>query len=338
MHSWGGNFLRLQLSSDLVAHAFQGTSCLLEKYDPNFESELAQAVSTATNLGMLVDLDIVFTNPNCSLNPETQHSGSSGGWTLAMPGQDVNTALADLASTFGSNPLVSFELYNEPHVCVNNNGQAVSGGAPCGWSEAADSNFWADGGSITDGTQYSAAGMNELYSTVRSHTNDVVFIDANFYSTDQYTFADNYLDSVTNVVYAFHYYPCQGNGACNINPEFCSQITEQLGSLLSNPHGGSWTAPVVIDEFGWPQGVSKTYNGQSIDTYEHGLELQNVVSYLNTEGIGWAAFAWDGTANQGPWQLISSTSTYAPNTDGTPIQSAMQGQYATCQNPSPPYE
>jgi hypothetical protein len=123
--------------------------------------------------------------------------------------------------------------------------------------------------------------------------------------------------------------------ACNVDPEFCSQITAQVGSLLSNPNGGSWTAPVVIDEFGWPQGVSKTNNGQSIDTYEHGLELQNVVSYLNTEGVGWAAFAWDGTANQGPWQLISSTSTYAPNTDGTPIQNAMQGQYATCQDPSP---
>jgi hypothetical protein len=343
MHNWGANYLRLQLSADLVNQAFGGQACLLESYDPQYANELSQVVTTATGLGMLVDLDMVFTNPQCDLN---EHSvGWSGGDTFGMPGQDVDQALGVLAQQFGSNPLVAFELYNEPHECINSKGNAVNGTGVCGWSEQAETNFWADGGTFDQANlyQYSAAGMNELYQTVRNVTSDLVFIDANWYASDNGSFSDGYLNAVSNAVYVFHYYPCEvnsgstTNGVCyNGDPEFYTQIENDLSAHLTN-NQAPWPAPVVINEFGWPQNVSETYNNVTLNLYGHGLEMQNVVTFLDSQGIGWAAFAWDGNASVLPWQLVAAIPGYTPNTDGVPIQNSMQGQDAQLTNPPSGY-
>ena len=183
------------------------------------------------------------------------------------------------------NPLVAFDLYNEPH----NISDAV----------------WLNGGETTDyygGATYQAAGMQQLYDVVRATgSQNLVFISGNNWANTPPSVAV----TGTNIVYGVHYYTCPNAAlsACtNTDPYDPSQDLNQWVAF-------SVTEPVVVTEFGWPSQASGTY-------------ISNVIAYASSYGWGWSAFAWEDWPNPTEWDLTASwldDGTAEPSPSGIPV-------------------
>ena len=91
-----------------------------------------------------------------------------------------------VAARYKSNPLVAFDLYNEP----NNIPDSV----------------WLNGGQASEGrTVFNAAGMQQMYDAIRGQgANNLVFASANNWDR---TFPPELL-SGSNIVYPVHAYTC----------------------------------------------------------------------------------------------------------------------------------
>lgn len=171
--------------------------------------------------------------------------------------------------------------------------------------------------------------MNALASTVRSKTNDLLLIDANYFSQDAGSFS--HLTAISNASYVFHYYTCQAAGQCTSTQESCATNASALGDDFGA--ADVQANPVVIDEFGWPQG----------STGSDGIEMENVASFVSNAFLpgylpnglvypndaGWAAFQWGGPNDNGTgtWSLANETGGYTPNDNGVPVEDAMNGSY-----------
>ena len=126
------------------------------------------------------------------------------------------------------NPLVAFDLYNEPHDISQS--------------------IWLNGGETTDtvtGVTYDAAGMQQLYDTVRAagSTNLTFISGLNWANTPPTT-----LVTGPNIVYAVHYYTCPSAAppnCTNTDPYDPTQDLSQWTTLGA-------TEPVMVTEFGWP--------------------------------------------------------------------------------------
>jgi hypothetical protein len=186
-----------------------------------------------------------------------------------------------LANRYKNNPLVMFDLYNEPH-------------------DISDA-VWLNGGQVTSGgTTWTATGMQALYNAVRSTgaTNVVIASGNNWANTLPSTRLVG-----TNIAYGVHVYTCPNSpyGAdCQPNPLDPS-------AMLSSWVTPSATVPVVVSEFGWP-------------AKDEGRYVRNVISYAESHGwSGWVAFAWDG-GTQGTFDLLADTGlNYEPNATGMPV-------------------
>lgn len=316
MHAWGANVVRLLLSADLVDHAYLGTTCGFETYDPAYARYIAQVVSWANTEGMLVILDLHDTNPNCywnETNTAARGASESGGLHLAMPGTDVASALGALTRRFGRDPLVAFELYNEPHVCASMNGKVGLNSYHnnrCAHQESSAASFWARGGTVSDqGEVYRAPGMNALYSQARAATRDLVLVDANDYAGDPASFRA--LQPATGIVQILHFYPCGGGATSTCSAAQAAAVGRELAAELRALPAGH---PGMVDEFG------SVLDPQSADA----AELHNVVAYLNRVGVGWAAFTWQSSSVD-PWGLLAGppASLPGPDPNGVPIQTAL---------------
>jgi hypothetical protein len=129
MRLWGVTMVRLPLGQQY----WLPSMC---EYDPGYAARIDQAVESITKRGMiaLVNLHRTYGGLTC---------GTSG--LAAMPDQYSTQFWTEVANRYKSNPLVAFDLFNEPHDI----------------SEA----VWHDGG--WTGT-YQAVGMQHLYDTVRA--------------------------------------------------------------------------------------------------------------------------------------------------------------------------
>ena len=138
--AWGANFVRVPLGEQF----WLSSNC---NYVPSYISTVDQVVKWITSLGMVALLD---------LHTNTVDGCEAGGPHNMADEAQAPTFWSEVASRYGDptspeyNPLVAFDLYNEPH----NISDAV----------------WLNGGETTDsyGRQtYEAAGMQQLYNAVR---------------------------------------------------------------------------------------------------------------------------------------------------------------------------
>jgi len=185
-----------------------------------------------------------------------------------------------LAGRYKNNPLVAFDLYNEPH-------------------DISDS-VWLNGGTTRyAGTSFKAAGMQQLYDAVRAKgAGNLVFVSGNNWAVQP---ASNLVNG-TNIVNAVHAYTC-GNGP----PPGCQTPDYYNPNYILN----HWTTlgasqPIMVTEFGWPNKNSGIYDG-------------NVIASAEYRGWGWGAFAWDGST-LGMFDLLSSQgATYEPSPAGMTV-------------------
>ena len=297
IRSWGANTVRVSLGEQL----WLSTSCA---YDPLYAAQIAQVVQQITTLGMVALLDLHFNGPEDESDlPNYQPSCPAAG-PQEMADQDSIAFWQQVTSLFASNPLVAMDLYNEPH-------------------DISDPT-WLNGGTATasDGTQYVAAGMQQLYAAVRNTEQSQGHPDGNLVIASGNNWANTFPStplSGQDIVYSVHAYTCPGGAppACtNPNPYDPTQI---LDSWITP----SASVPVIVGEFGWPSIYDGTYNAA-------------VIAFAAAHAWGWDAFVWD-LEQSSPFALnipAPLSSVAEPTPEGMPVLCALahQGQVAA---PSP---
>jgi hypothetical protein len=200
-----------------------------------------------------------------------------------------------VAGLFKSNPLVAFDLFNEPH----------------GISDA----VWRDGGTVTYGStvfgprSYAAVGMQALYGKVRgTGATNVVLVSGNRWASDPRVHLTNPLDGY-GVVAASHSY-------CHECPEDAPALRPDIEILNSAEVRARH--PLTISETGWRSHDDSTYNRAAID-------------WCDARSVGWLVYGWlDPAANDVPdrFSLLASGSptfeaggelTRPPAASGTPV-------------------
>jgi hypothetical protein len=269
---WGANFIRVHLGEQF----WMPSTCY---YDPTFPTQVDAAVNTITSRGMVALLSLSYnTITTC---------GSYGEQPMADAPNAI-TFWQQVAARYKNNPLVAFDLYNEPFNLTDK--------------------IWLNGGAVTwHGTTYQAAGMQQMYDAVRATgATNLVFISGNTWA--------NWFPSVpvtgTNVVYAVHAYTCPQS----VPPQCTSYKPYDPSTILKNWIKPAQTYPVMVTEFGWPDPTNGRY-------------IRNVISYAESHGWGWAVFTW-GSATYGPFDLLASAGTganYEPGPTGMPALGGLPG-------------
>jgi len=286
--AWGANFLRVPLGEQF----WLSTNC---DYDPDYASRVDQVVGWIASLGMVALLDLHF---------NTVGTCETGGPHNMADAVQAPTFWSQVAARYAANPLVAFDLYNEPH-------------------DISDA-IWLNGGSTTDvygGQSYQAAGMQQLYDSVRSTgAQNLVFVSGNNYANS----VPAMLVSGTNIVYGAHVYTCP-----NSAPPSCSDPNPYDPSpILDNWVGVSSSVPVMVTEFGWPSQYDGTYAAA-------------VIAFAKAHGWGWSVFDWQQLQYATVWDVTDawlSDGTAEPSPSGMPALCALvQGSSDTefCVPPAP---
>jgi hypothetical protein len=199
-----------------------------------------------------------------------------------------------VAERYKANPLVAFDLYNEPNHITDDQ--------------------WRNGGQIVDWdstppVQWTAAGMQQLYDAVRSTgAANLVTITGNAYGgTPSPILTDGPIRG-TDIMYAAHAYTCPDTGSAAL----CTSVpANRQVSLEPQWQAAARRYPVMITEFGWPDESDGAYNA-------------SVIRFAQAQNPpwGWVAFGWDGTTSS-PFGLVADLSTYAPTPSGRPVVTAL---------------
>jgi hypothetical protein len=245
-HRYGANFARLPVSENPMTPG----DC---SYDTNYVSTVDRIVHDVTSRGMMLLLDL-----------HTNAVTSCGDWSQQqkMPDGEAVTFWKTYAAEYKSNPLVAFDLYNEPHDVTDT--------------------VWRNGGSVfSGGVTYTTPGMQSLYDTVRSTgATNLVFASGNGWASTYPSGAP--LTGTTNLVWGVHAYTCPAatpanGGTCQAGP---GGVEDPSGILDHFAQIGA-TQPVMVTEFGWPDPSDGRY-------------LAAVDSYATSHGwVGWNAFVFN---------------------------------------------
>jgi hypothetical protein len=211
-----------------------------------------------------------------------------------MPDANAKTFWTTVAQRYKNNPLVGFDLYNEPH-------------------DISDA-VWRSGGTVTSsGVTYSAPGMQTLYNTVRATgATNLIFASGTNWATQFPTTAP--LTGTSNLIYAAHAYTCpsglpSSGASCTTGPD--GTIYDPSG-LLSHFASAATTMPVMVTEFGFPDKNDGRY-------------ITNVQNYAAAHGfVGWDVYAFDNSTG-GLFDLWKNTgSVIDPSASGMAVMAGMQ--------------
>jgi hypothetical protein len=250
LKQWGANEVRISLGEQ----KWIATSCHYERGYPEAVDKIVQSV---TSRGMVAMINLHFSAllpcGKPGLTPMADSPGSITFWQ-------------EVASRYRNNPLVAYDLFNEPNVSQST---------------------WLDGGPITESDQtVQAAGMQQLYNAVRdAGAKNLVVISGLGYASRPPT----ELVQGANIAYGIHAYTCEASPppSCT-TPHPYDAATGPLANWLSFAK----THAVVVTEFGWPDGDNGTYNA-------------NVIAFAEAHHWGWSGFAWDGGTG-GLFDLVQS--------------------------------
>ena len=144
--TWHSNIVRLQVSQE---HLFDQSP-----YDATYLAQVDAAVNEANSLGMIAIVSL----------QEEQYNGP------VMPTATAVAFWNVVAAHYATNPMVFFDLYNEPRLTV-----AAAGGEDILW------NIWRNGGTV-GGVTY--VGMQTLLDTVRATgAQNIVMAEGNTFAT-----------------------------------------------------------------------------------------------------------------------------------------------------------
>jgi endoglucanase len=276
MKQWGANIVRVPLGQQY----WVSSECA---HVSTYAGLVDQVVQSVTSRGMVALLDLHWSTRRRCWPAGNQF----------MPDERSVTFWQEVAARYKDNPLVAFDLYNEPHY--------VS------WQ------VWRNGGYVYDyynkpNTDWIAPGMQTLYQTVRSTgARNLVIASGNGWG-DLYPPA-RYLLRGYNIVYGFHNFACPNNP-----PALCKNTPE--ANSTNYRYINRWAPfirqhPVILSEFGWPDPDQGGYN-------------QFAIQWAESRGIGWTVFNWSaGVTLAKPWGILRDPITFAPSAAGIPVQEAL---------------
>ena len=273
MKLWGDNVVRVLLSENY----WDSNDCL---YAPGYAGAVDQVVRSITSRGMVALLSLHNNGRTpCEASNQQRMADSPGSISFWQ----------SVASRYSSNPLVAFDLYNEPHDIT--------------WSQ------WLNGGTLTDGdgVTWQAAGMQQMYQTVRrTGATNLVIVSGNSWADNAPPAGDLVLG--TNVVYAAHAYTCP-----NYAPPTCTYPDPtSVPSFLTAWAPLTATEPVMVTEFGWPDAGGSAYT-------------QAVINWAESVHVGWTAYGWyqGGAYGSGAttpdFGILAGTTGIEPAASGMPV-------------------
>jgi len=299
---WGFNTVRLALSDaywfSSASYDSSGTPC-----STGYRQQVTDVVNQVTSRGMIALLTLQQV-PAASTQTDVPPGALECSTAITGPGHKALRAMADaayapafwsdVAATFKDNPMVAFELYNEPVVIhdIWSSAGPQPGTQPCKDATvqtAADAtSIWHDGGQVLDSTgAYTAAGMQTLYNHVRAAgASNLTLVGGIGPAACNESGAYNVSVALTNpvvdgsgspapnVVYSSHpYYGTNcGVGSTGVPPD--------LDSIVGNT---AQSYPVVFSEFGsfcLATGGAQQFN-------------QEVIDYAVAHGLGWINYRFN---------------------------------------------
>jgi hypothetical protein len=276
-HAWGVNVVRVPLGEQ---YWLKTVGCQYPISPSDYQNNVATVVDRITSRGMLAIIDLHWntkiSTPMCSGASQQRMADSARAITFWQ----------QVATRFKDNPLVAFDLYNEPWGIT--------------W------NVWKNGGMVYDGGAWRAAGMQQMYNAIRgTGAGNLVFVSGNAWGNAPPP--NDALLSGYNIVYAAHYYTCPNYppplGDCSSNPYDPAPPGQRLDAWTPL----SLTQPVVVTEFGWPDHNDATYN-------------QRVIDWAESRSVGWVAFMWNPDTRFG---LITNLTTFGPTPAGIPVKNGV---------------
>ena len=257
---WGANLIRVTLGAQKwLPGCYQ---------DPAYISKVDEAVQIITSRGMVALLDLHFNT--------IKACGRAGQQPMADAPNSL-TFWSQVAARYKNQPLVAFDLYNEPHDIT----EAV----------------WRNGGTLTwKGTTYQAAGMQQMYNAVRNAgANNLVIATGMSWGNLP---PNNGPLAGTNIIYGIHSYTCPQTPP----PNCTGHLNPWEGSVfLKRWVNFAKTKPVMVTEFGWPNPADGRY-------------VESLLTYAEAHGWGWQLFTW-GASTIGRFALLSTAgpdSNYQP--------------------------
>jgi hypothetical protein len=280
-HQWGANIIRLPVSDAF----WLSSSC---KYDSSYASKVDGAIQAATSNGMVAMIDL-HTNMITTCGSVARQAMAD------YPG--AVTFWQQVAARYKNNPLVAFDLYNEPHNISDD--------------------IWRYGGTVTwNGTTYKAAGMQQMYDAVRgAGAKNLVMISGNVWAN---WWPKTAPVSGNNIVYSLHAYTCP-----SVAPPSCkSDSPYTVPSFVNKWLTPGQSYPVIVGEFGFPVADDGRYNAA-------------MIAFAEAQGWSWTLFTW-GASTWGPFDLLADAgpgASYEPKPSG---MAALAAFPAATQSPPPP--
>jgi hypothetical protein len=233
----------------------------LAKYpelNKQYQSLISDMVDYYSTYGIVSILDLHWTDD------DTDNAAMAGkGATNCVDFWD------SVASTFASNTLVFYELYNEPH--------------------RVEVDAWMNGDETT-------SGMLEMLAAVRAHTTAAPVIIAGgggyAYDSDSLIQLDAQLQGDTNVIYNFHPYmgPNQAGDSKKCPDGFETYVTAVLSATGK---------PAIVTEFG--QGCNPTHDAsEQCDGVYEGQTMgyvETIATIADKHAVSWLPWAWKGTTS-----------------------------------------
>jgi endoglucanase len=325
LKGWGGNILRLPLTQTFWLPGNTYYTTLNGGTDPSVEyrARVMSTVRAARALGLAVIIDLHATDRGQAqydtvpdIHPMPDRSRSVPFWT-------------DVATTFKDDGGIIFELYNEPHPLETD----WVPGSP----NEASWQLWLNGGPISAApdypgddvnlrkrTAYTAAGMQELYNTVRAAgARNLVLIDGNHWG---YNLAGVLTHRVKgyNIVYGTHPYDW-GDKQPTANTAGSVGFDAEFGELAK-------TDPVMISEFGSYRGAEFASAGcRAMLPNTLGLGYNKaVMDYADAHQLSWVAWRFWTPPNVGAGYTqaqrdfdLCDTSSLLTDWSGTPSPSGV---------------
>ncbi|MFL6239607.1 MAG: glycoside hydrolase family 5 protein [Actinomycetes bacterium] len=248
---WGANFVRVPLGEQF----WMPSTCY---YDSNYPARVDAAVDAITSRGMVALLNLHY------------NTLTSCGQYGLQPMADAPSALTfwkQVATRYKDNPLVAFDLYNEPH----------------GISDT----LWRYGGTLDwKGATITVAGMQQMYDAVRATgATNLVFVTGTSWGN---LYPSTAPLAGVNIVYAVHAYTCPRS----LPPDCTNSAPYDPSQVFRWWVTASQSYPVMVTEFGWPDPGEGRY-------------IHNVIAYAELHGWSWAVYTW-GDATFGPFDLLAN--------------------------------
>jgi hypothetical protein len=282
---WDPFFTTAQVSAPCAAFRVNGQTAAV-----SYQARITQAVNDITSAGRIAILgldDAGRDTPTWMPGPQTDLFG---------PDQQSLVVYQQLATQFGSNPLVMFETTNEPKMLP---------GWTYGPNKVTGQVLWQVGGTNTQkGMTWNEPGAQQIVNTIRAAgSNNVIMVQTFSWGENLVGVKTNPIAG-TNLAYSFHGYRAPDQYT-TYPPTWNAEILPYIGPA------GIYNYAGVLSEFGTIQQDMLFPVGSAY--------LQSCINWVAHYGFAWIANAWYPTNYGDKYGLLATLRPVVLNSKGQTV-------------------